>query len=128
MIKRVVFVAGGVGMNPFVSMLAAIAEGEVAFEVVVLYAAKLPKSGKLQDILWYERVNTIIRGIGGTFKVFLTGGSESFTQREGVEYEMRRMRGADLERLLGEVQERIGTVVYVCGEFSFFVMRRGRDV
>ncbi|KAF4982005.1 hypothetical protein FZEAL_2255, partial [Fusarium zealandicum] len=98
--RRVVFVAGGVGINPLVSMMGCIAEGGHDVDVRVLYASKVPPSG-LSGVLFLDR----IRGwfdegrLRGELKVFATRRGEG---RFGVEHAKEAVGGDE-------------AVVYVCG-------------
>ncbi|KAI0200982.1 hypothetical protein F4808DRAFT_134980 [Astrocystis sublimbata] len=81
-LRRVVFVAGGMGVNPLVSMLGSIAAtsanaGPPGFEVEFLYALK-DRAGTeaARDLLFVERIARIFREgkVRGNFRLFLTGG------------------------------------------------------
>ncbi|KAH0493672.1 hypothetical protein TgHK011_000329 [Trichoderma gracile] len=145
-VKKVVFVAGGVGVNPLVSMLSYIADNKqttpLVDDVVFLYASKMPRSGKLSDILFLDRIT---RSFGegkvqGRVKLFVTGGddatsSPSSSSQQGmlggtrttiaagtrremngttVEVQKRRITSEDVEDAVGDGRDP-GTVVYVCG-------------
>ncbi|KAI1746400.1 hypothetical protein F4680DRAFT_19908 [Xylaria scruposa] len=86
-LRRVVFVAGGMGVNPLVSMLGSLASAatQPGFEVHFLYSLKDPdpgnKEGKRRaagDMLFVERIARIFRlgKVKGRFRVFLTSGGE----------------------------------------------------
>ncbi|KAI0157343.1 hypothetical protein GGR57DRAFT_500963 [Xylariaceae sp. FL1272] len=97
-LKRVVFVAGGMGVNPLVSMLSSLAQTPQGFEVRFLYALKDPgvvegEGGDVSEVggkegdgaraagrdarrmLFMERINALFASgkVKGEFKVFLTG-------------------------------------------------------
>ncbi|KAG4432472.1 hypothetical protein IFR05_012038 [Cadophora sp. M221] len=129
-IKRVVFIAGGVGINPLMSMLSVIAEnkrnspdGKVGFKIVFLYSVRSsPDSGgRSEEILFLARLREIfgILGEEGEFRLFVTGdeGGEGGFGRDsgGLHVQRRRIKERDLDDALGEKGEREGTVVYVCG-------------
>ncbi|KID73030.1 Armadillo-like helical, partial [Metarhizium brunneum ARSEF 3297] len=80
-IERIVFVAGGVGINPLMSMLSYIAEtdGFSKLDVSVFYTSKLPDRGGLESILFVQRIAALFADgrVKGTFKMYLTGSPES---------------------------------------------------
>ncbi|KAL2179053.1 uncharacterized protein P884DRAFT_276137 [Thermothelomyces heterothallicus CBS 202.75] len=93
-LRKAVFVAGGMGINPLVSMLVWIGEQAAAagggsrwadLEVEVLYSARDPRGGEEEQdsgavsgsgILFLERVARLFRSgrVKGRLKLFLTGG------------------------------------------------------
>ncbi|KAI0515347.1 hypothetical protein F5B22DRAFT_636398 [Xylaria bambusicola] len=87
-LRRVVFVAGGVGVNPLVSMLSSLASSSSssaaapALEVRFLYSAKDPgvsegSAGRnARNILFLERIAQVFHEgrVKGELEVFLTGG------------------------------------------------------
>ncbi|KAL5327263.1 hypothetical protein ACEPPN_004957 [Leptodophora sp. 'Broadleaf-Isolate-01'] len=129
-IKRVVFVAGGVGINPLMSMLSVIAEekkntpeGKVGFKIVFLYTVRnsVDSDGRSEDILFLSRLREIfgILGEEGDFRLFVTGeeGNEGGlgVDSKSLRVQRRRIEESDLKDALGESERREGTVVYVCG-------------
>jgi hypothetical protein len=148
-VKRVVFVAGGVGINPLMSMLSHIAEMEdVPFSVHFLYSFKTASPGgevdgeigteigveKKAKILFEDRLRSIFGkgNVGGELAIYRTsgaGGDAAETERikEGkgdrvsekgkgkVVVRERRIGDEDVLKALGHVEEREGTVCYVCG-------------
>ncbi|KAK7753123.1 hypothetical protein SLS62_004854 [Diatrype stigma] len=96
LLRKAVFVAGGVGVNPLVSMLSAIAENPNAlapsFEVEFLYSVRRPPGSgptndyKADQILFLDRIASIFapntpaagarRGLKGKLRLFLTGGTD----------------------------------------------------
>jgi len=125
-LSRVVFVAGGVGINPLVSMLSSIMESwELEFEIEFLYSVKgATPSGELMrpsEILFLDRIAGLLKG-KGKLKLYLTGidgdgelDFETSRDKVTVPYLGRRIGKWDLETALGEAKERGGTVCYVCG-------------
>lgn len=119
-VKRVVFVAGGVGVNPLVSIVLFLGElqrekGSLGFKVVFLYSSKAVKEEE-GEVLFLGRLREVFEGLGGEgeLRVFLTGDvEESELVENGVE--KRRIEEGDLMEALGPVREREGTVIYVCG-------------
>ncbi|KAI1482930.1 hypothetical protein F4774DRAFT_369591 [Daldinia eschscholtzii] len=142
-LRRVVFVAGGVGINPLMSMLSSIAEtsteeAEAPFRVYFLYSLKdddakaLGGGGRRAERLQFvERLAGIYASgrVKGVLRLFLTGGdgSESESGGEGVvhcegegggsdvPFQTRRMTVDDIAAAVGDVKERKAAVVYVCG-------------
>jgi len=127
-LKRVVFIAGGVGINPFMSMLSYIArikeekgrevgskEGRLRFQVVLLYSSK-DVSDKEGEVLFEERLRRVFRVLGkeGEMTLFLTGEDKGDDEGRG-KVERRRIEKKNLLDVLGDVEEREGTVCYICG-------------
>ncbi|KAK8035309.1 hypothetical protein PG993_010304 [Apiospora rasikravindrae] len=139
-LRRVVFVAGGVGINPLISMASSLVP-PLPFEVKFLYSVKDPlvsTSGEeskgtrnASKILFLDRLAKIFGSGGdgtekekvkGELKLFLTGGGqreEKGTIEVGdtpkVAFVRRRMDISDLEEAVGGPAERRFAVVYVCG-------------
>ncbi|KAM0237248.1 hypothetical protein ACHAPO_004594 [Fusarium lateritium] len=113
-IRRVVFVAGGVGINPFASMMGCIAEGNYQLDVRVLYSSKVPAQG-LTGVLFLERIRTWFEDnkISGDLKVFGTGGYGKCDYESGFDIAKRRFTIHDVkEATAGQENE---SIVYVCG-------------
>ncbi|KAJ4145666.1 hypothetical protein LMH87_004506 [Akanthomyces muscarius] len=76
-IRRIVLVAGGVGINPLMSILGYIADenGELSIEVSLLYSTKATEDGDLGKVLFWDRIVDLIRRdrVVGRAKLFLTG-------------------------------------------------------
>lgn len=92
-LKKVVFVAGGVGVNPLVSMLSYIADNNnsaaeeqarIVDEVVFLYVSKMPRSGRLTDILFLDRITRFFGegSVRGRVKLFVTGAAAAAAAAE----------------------------------------------
>ncbi|POR33431.1 AP-1 complex subunit gamma-1 [Tolypocladium paradoxum] len=126
-IRRVVFVAGGVGVNPLVSMLSYIGEtpglGGGDVEVRVLYTTKMPRGGRLGDVLFLERIARLF-GEGrvmGTLRLHATQGDGG--EREMPAGGIHQVCGAEVGvcagRLSGdELRDAIvhaASLVYICG-------------
>ena len=130
-IDNVVFVAGGVGVNPVMSMLGAMdwqgssGIGGMRRRVRVLYGSKreVVEGNKVGRILFEERLEAIARrwedveGIDVTLELFETGeGARGDDGGDGVAKRRKgRVRHEDLLAALGPEAERANTVVYVCG-------------
>lgn len=127
-VKKVVFVAGGVGVNPLMSMLSFIAErggDDGVPDVRFLYASKLPQSGHLADIVFLDRITRLFGEgrVRGEVKLYVTtaaGNTATVSQETRhingarVEVRPRRLTLADVEAAIGS-EDHEGTVVYVCG-------------
>ncbi|KAI1172296.1 hypothetical protein F4777DRAFT_519173 [Nemania sp. FL0916] len=93
-LRRVVFVAGGVGVNPLVAMLSHLASAAGPsssssghLEVRFLYSLRDP-DGKPRDakrMLFLERIARVFRrgAVKGRLELFLTGGPENTGEGEG---------------------------------------------
>ncbi|KAI9902903.1 hypothetical protein N3K66_002255 [Trichothecium roseum] len=127
-VKRVVFVAGGVGINPLTSMLSHIAEeGEAEGgsaglrpEVKVLYGVRVPKKGGAEGILFLERISRLLlRGkLNGGLELFVTGAGQTVEVPEGspVKVHRRRITVDDVAAAVGNgPQDRNSSIVYICG-------------
>ncbi|TVY89359.1 Oxidoreductase NAD-binding domain-containing protein [Lachnellula willkommii] len=124
-LKRAVFVAGGVGINPLMSMLSQLVinrEANDDLEVQFLYSTKDPGASNLSRILFLERVQQAFKALGdkSQLQLFLTQSKDkrmdSESQVVGEETPIqRRIQEEDLLRALGPVDERGDTVCYICG-------------
>ncbi|KAI5458391.1 hypothetical protein BGZ63DRAFT_426794 [Mariannaea sp. PMI_226] len=127
-VGKVVFVAGGVGINPLMSMMSAMAEeGRYgSAEVSVLYASKVPKEG-VKEILFLRRIAKLFDdgGLRGRLQLFATGVSlpgiaslgDELQQdflKAGLEIHARRLSHDDLRLAVGE-DGKATCIVYVCG-------------
>ncbi|EXK44118.1 hypothetical protein FOXG_04240 [Fusarium oxysporum f. sp. lycopersici 4287] len=112
-ISHVVFVAGGVGINPLVSMMGHIAEEGYNLEVKVLYASKLPAQG-LKGVLFLERIRKWFteKELIGDLKVFTTGIYDGHIESRELDVHERRFTVEDVKEAMGEKNN---SVVYVCG-------------
>jgi ferredoxin-NADP reductase len=125
-VKRVVLVAGGVGINPFMSMVGVIGKAYgKSYHVTVLYSVKDPGDHRLSSVLYLESLAKLfkVEWVKGELVLHLTSG-EKGTQSpdDAVElagYQMkcrrRRITKEDLLSALGNVEEARSTVVYICG-------------
>jgi len=130
-IKRVVFVAGGVGINPLMSIVSHLEQkkrkaGSLGFAVTFLYTTRdLGPNSKPSEILFLERLVTAFGSFGdeGKFDLFLTSGED--VQKDGVNsitvggkatnVKGRRIHDTDIFAALGHAEERKSTVCYICG-------------
>lgn len=131
-LRKVVLVAGGVGINPLISILTAIADdrkcGKLSenCEVAMLYSMKDPGPPRdVNKMLFLERITWLFAkgDVLGTFRLFLTGPHN--TQESdigddmvncygfGVKFASRRISLADIASAIGD--DKSSAVVYVCG-------------
>ncbi|KAI0898136.1 hypothetical protein F4806DRAFT_494871 [Annulohypoxylon nitens] len=129
-LRKVVFVAGGVGVNPLMSMLSSLAEADHSFEVQFLYSLRNDEDRPRQArrMLFVERIASIFATgkVRGRLQLFLTGGAGEGDGEEGVvscgegegcsvKFRHRRMTVEDVAAAAGDASERRFAVVYVCG-------------
>ncbi|MCJ1363180.1 hypothetical protein MMC16_002287 [Acarospora aff. strigata] len=120
-IKKVVFVAGGVGINPLISMVSHLHQtNRLPQEVQFIYATRLSESEK--HVLFLSRLQNIAQSIRpGQFQLqlYITGGGSpsSLRSRSTAQTSMqqRRISHIDLVDALGTPEDRAGVVCYVCG-------------
>lgn len=127
-IDRAVFIAGGVGINPIMSMLSAIdgiGEGRIGGvpkTVRVLYSSRRGKNdgGSAEAVLFEDRLADLSKrwssskSVDWEYTFFETnGGTETSTAHPKTE--RRRIAHSDLIEALGPEDSRANTVVYVCG-------------
>jgi ferredoxin-NADP reductase len=137
-IRRIVFVAGGVGINPIMSMLEhlhLISRLNPAWiRLIRLLYGTRTRSG--EAVLFYERIGQILQehmngrpteaATDGDYRatMYLTG-TTYWSPHDVIEYERleathidnkyRRISPADLLEALGPVAERNSALAYVCG-------------
>lgn len=129
-IKRLVLVAGGVGINPLISILAHLMQAQQQrqrpADIVFLYSTKA--SGlpiKIDEILFLSRLKNLLDDADGTrleLRLFLTGVTDGDVSRSNElppHTIARRISEGDLEDSLGVPEARDGTVCYVCGPQAF---------
>jgi hypothetical protein len=133
-IDRAVFVAGGVGINPIISMLRAMDSvgpaatdriGGLPRRTTVLYSSRRNRSpdGKKEDVLFYDDLLHLASkwkskdGVDYWYTFFETsaGGRDGEDEGGNVRYRNRRISHEDLQEALGPKDDRANTVVYVCG-------------
>lgn len=134
-IDRAVFIAGGVGINPVMSMLSAMAlrapgwVGGMVRNVRVLYASR--RRGE-EEVLFEDRLSRMaekyrvghagdkLTEVNFGFTLFETSGQsgkseENKQKSKATKREYRRISHDDLSAALGSEKERANTLVYVCG-------------
>ncbi|KAG9239294.1 putative oxidoreductase NAD-binding domain-containing protein 1 [Amylocarpus encephaloides] len=126
-IKRMVFIAGGVGINPLISMLSQIAHTQETtsdsdfFSVSFLYTTR---ARPLRETLFLSRLTEAVTSLKdqATATLFRTqpkASSEleakSEESRSSLAIQERRITAEDILNELGPVEDRSNVVVYVCG-------------
>ncbi|KUJ21464.1 ferredoxin reductase-like protein [Mollisia scopiformis] len=120
-LKRVVFVAGGVGVNPLMSMVSCIAERGPGEGVEVRFLYSVREGGRVEEVLFLRRLVETFNMLGkeGDLRIFFTGGRSSNgdveIQGQTITTRRRRVTDQDLLEALGPVEERKDTVCYICG-------------
>lgn len=122
-IKRIVLVAGGVGINPLVSMLGYLTEQRLTdMNVSVLYTSKLPGDKSLNSILFLSRIAEYFRGgeISGGITLFVTGNNEKALKigdadELGIGVHTMRMSTGNIVGELRKSSSPDENVVYICG-------------
>lgn len=138
-VDLLVFVAGGVGINPMLSMLSFLTEEYVGsrgpgLEVCILYSSKMAVTTKVEDILFVDRISTLFRDgkLKGRIELYITGGiastSEGLLLINGVQVEVRarRLSTSDLKAAVRQAEYisnptksgRKFPLVYVCGPLA----------
>lgn len=113
--------AGGVGVNPLVSMMGEMADRGEDVEVRVLYGSKL-SGGTLREVLFLERMVAMFRDgkIRGSIDVFLSDTADEMLQApdwmQGTSVKLHEGR-MSVQQVKGAITEgnREETLVYICG-------------
>lgn len=131
-IERAVFIAGGVGINPIMSMISAMNElgtnskiGGMVKTVRLLYSAKRERDqqGNAEEILFEKRLKDIaeewrdVKDVDYQYTLFETGGRQTQEEKTAgnITTRFRRINHNDLFEAIGPEETRDRTVVYVCG-------------
>ena len=118
-VKRLVIVAGGVGINPLISIFTHLHYTNTMPPVVhFLYSTKLEQhSSNAADILFLDRLRSILESSKGRLRLslFVTGLRLDLVTYRGMELHQRRIERKDLLEALGPVHERRSMFCYVCG-------------
>jgi len=119
-IRRAVFVAGGVGINPLKSMISHLHEtSTMPPEVKFLYTVRWPSETKsLDQILFYKDLRTIAESDSRHFvlQLFITDGSKDLgKENENSNPRFRRITHEDLRTAVVEGGHPESTVCYICG-------------
>ncbi|KAI9874013.1 MAG: hypothetical protein M1830_010295 [Pleopsidium flavum] len=120
-LKRAVFIAGGVGVNPLMSILSHLHQlDQMPEEVRFLYTLRQPEPE--ERILFLSRLEAIAESVTATrfrLQLYLTGGSSPSspkiegTPRTTVQH--RRVTHSDLIEAISNPEDRAGAVCYICG-------------
>ncbi|MCJ1438356.1 hypothetical protein MMC27_007744 [Xylographa pallens] len=125
-VKRLVLVAGGVGINPLISIFAHIySQPALKPEHIRFLYTSRGTSQAVDEILFYPRIQKLMAAHPSahrTLELYLTGPSHAShggethgSLIEEVSVRNRRISHEDLISALGPVKERKGVVTYVCG-------------
>ncbi|OHE92412.1 NADH-cytochrome b-5 reductase [Colletotrichum orchidophilum] len=125
-LRRIVFIAGGVGVNPLMSMLSHLAEVRCPYDVQFMYSTKAPDDLDSEKILFLERLVSIYgrEKVRGQLRLFFTNaGPESESKPESVlhfnemdiPFKRHRMALDDVADAVGPVTEHGSALVYICG-------------
>lgn len=124
-LRKIVFVAGGVGINPLMSIASHLAERpDPRHTVEFLYSTRDPGGEGARDaskVLFLDRLAGIFNGaLKGRLGLFLTPGSGAGTvgagdggDLQGIPFKSRRITVDDIAEAIGE--DKRFAVVYVCG-------------
>lgn len=124
-LRKVVFIAGGVGINPLISILSHLAENpNPRLSISFFYSLRDPGDGerKPERILFLNRLNAILGKNGkmkGEIKLYLTPGPDGKQGDNGtiegldLTFKRRRITVDDIDQALGD--DKRFSVVYVCG-------------
>lgn len=124
-IRRVIFVAGGVGINPLMSMISYLADqnSPSPLHISVLYGTKICESGDLHNILFLERILSLFetKKISGSLKLYITNSttplSRSSLKASSTDLAVftRRMTGDDIVQEFQAGGPPKSALVYICG-------------
>jgi ferredoxin-NADP reductase len=123
-IRTLVLVAGGVGINPLMSMISHIHQTNSFPKTVhFLYSTRRPSAeSEIDDILFVRRLSSIAdsKSVEGRLRLslFLTGEKDDKRIdkiRGRLNVQKRRIAEHDLLACMGGVEDREGTVCYICG-------------
>jgi hypothetical protein len=127
-VSRIVFVAGGVGINPLISIVSHLAQlPRQPYTISFLYSVRDPGGLQpLSSVLFLERLAGLFASlkIYGELVLHVTSGENLTHSTEEILVEIggfkvrcrrRRITKDDLVDVLGRVPQRKSTVVYICG-------------
>lgn len=122
-IRKLVFVAGGVGVNPLMSIVSHLAEAaDQRYSIDFLYSARDPGNANrsASELLFLERLADIFSSdrVRGNLGLFLTsggrgGGGDGKLPGLDLTFKRRRITVDDVASAVGEYKR--SAVVYVCG-------------
>ena len=118
-VKKIVLVAGGVGVNPLMSMLGYIAAEGVDVEVSVLYGSKIDEGGK---VVLLDRILDLFgkKLVKGGVKLFLTAKKDveagvQVMDGVGVAVHSGRMTVNTVLNEIRDLGDAKAGLVYICG-------------
>lgn len=124
-IDKVVFIAGGLGINPVMSILRFIGETshQYRLEIVVIYSSKIPRQDDPGGILFVQSIAALFSSglVRGRFKIHLTGDTVSLTSEcrrlgmTGLDVRAGRISRMQLEEELDSNNCLMSAMFYVCG-------------
>jgi len=134
-IDNIVLIAGGVGINPIMSMISTMdlmgprRMGGLPPRLRLLYSSKrgMDKNGKAEEVLFEERLRAIASRraqrkdeVDFGYALFETSGESTHENGtpgtpENMQVHHRRITSDDLFEALGSADRRQNTLVYVCG-------------
>ncbi|EGX92593.1 Riboflavin synthase-like beta-barrel [Cordyceps militaris CM01] len=123
-IRRIILVAGGVGINPLVSMLGYVADQDdnLSIQLSVMYSTREPEDGDLGEVLFLDRILNLFRTgrVSGNVKLFLTRPASHIYDRTadetgGIDVRFGRIEGGDLLSEISSGGSKESTLVYICG-------------
>ncbi|KAF2756496.1 ferredoxin reductase-like protein [Pseudovirgaria hyperparasitica] len=114
-IHKVVLVAGGIGINPLISICSALSRSSHINSIKVLYSTRLTTSSS--KVLFLERLNALSQKQSTTtVQLFLTGSTPLERTCESMKAaKLQRIRLDDLIDAIGPATGRASTICYVCG-------------
>ncbi|KAK7749462.1 hypothetical protein SLS53_000035 [Cytospora paraplurivora] len=132
-IRKLVFVAGGVGVNPLMSIVSHLAEKfDPLYSTEFLYSVRDPGDGKrdASNILFLDRLSGFFNDgkVNGHLRLFLTpgdrsgdgegsgnviGGNDGKVTELDLDFSRRRITIDDIASAIGKDKE--SAVVYICG-------------
>lgn len=113
-VRKVTLIAGGVGINPLLSILGALRDSNVALDVELLYGVRSPA-----EALFLDEIRAIGRDLQATFRstLFVSKPSDTAATADGTDAREkiipRRMDESDLKATIEPEAE--GNLYYICG-------------
>jgi NAD(P)H-flavin reductase len=123
-VKRVVFVAGGVGINPLMSILSHLAEADrVPYDIRFIYSFRHDSQESTAKMLFEQRLIDVFAkdNIEGELAIHRTSGgrqpesNQDSRLSEKLVIRDRKVKEDDVLQALGSVEDRVNTICYICG-------------
>lgn len=105
--KKVLFIAGGTGLAPFISMLRHIKVKNLQSDAILLYSVKYPT-----EIIWKDEIEGYVKSLGLKLVVTVTRPSEG----DGWTGQTGHVDSAMISKYTQDLQDR---TVYICGPLAF---------